>query len=84
MYNLQWYFGSICNTRKKIFLYDYGWNILVYLLKQKSNAFGIFKKFKALVEKESGKHIKELRYEKGGEFNSNDLLEFCKYRGIKR
>ena len=37
----------------------------IYLLKHKSKAFSIFKKFKALVEKESGKQIKVLKSDNG-------------------
>ena len=66
------------------FIDDYSRKIWVYLLKQKSETFGIFKRFKAMVEKESGKRIKILRSDRGGEYKSNEFLEFCRINGIKR
>ncbi|KAL4368367.1 hypothetical protein GQ457_05G028310 [Hibiscus cannabinus] len=51
--------------------------------KQKSEAFGAFKNFKALVEKESGFEIKSLRSDRGGEFTSNEFNDFCKANGIR-
>ncbi|KAL4339806.1 hypothetical protein GQ457_08G010530 [Hibiscus cannabinus] len=56
----------------------------VYFLKQKSEAFGAFKNFKALVEKESSYEIKSLRSDRGGEFTSNEFNDFCKANGIRR
>ncbi|KAL4378928.1 hypothetical protein GQ457_02G031910 [Hibiscus cannabinus] len=56
----------------------------VYFLKQKSEAFGAFKNFKALVEKESGFEIKSLRSDRGGKFTSNEFNDFCKANGIRR
>ena len=46
--------------------------------------FSCFKKFKALVEKESGYSIKSFRMDMGGEFCSNDFNEFCEDHGINR
>ena len=45
----------------------------VYFLKQKSEVFSIFKKFKATVEKESGREIKAIRTDRGGEFTSKEF-----------
>jgi transposase InsO family protein len=56
----------------------------VYFIKEKSEVFGIFKKFKTLVEKQSGKHIKKLRSDQGKEYNSHEFDKFCKDEGIER
>ena len=56
----------------------------VYFLKEKSEAFGMFKKFKALVEKESGNEIKAMRSDGGGEFTSNEFNKFWENYGIRR
>ena len=44
----------------------------------------MFKKFKALVEKQTGKCIKALRTDRGGEFLSKDFNIFCDENGIQR
>jgi transposase InsO family protein len=56
---------------------------LVKILKEKSKVFSFFKKFKALVKKESDYSIKSLRWIRG-EFCFNDFNEFCEGHGIKR
>jgi len=55
----------------------------VYFLKQNSKVFNYFKKFKALVEKESGYSIKSLKTIES-ECCSNDFNEFYEYYGIKK
>ncbi|KAL4304010.1 hypothetical protein GQ457_10G012770 [Hibiscus cannabinus] len=67
-----------------LFIDDYNRKTWVYFLKQKSEAFGAFKNFKALVEKENGFEIKSLRSDRGGEFTSNEFNDFCKANGIRR
>ncbi|WZZ07843.1 hypothetical protein YC2023_093764 [Brassica napus] len=59
----------------------YMWSIL---LKEKSEAFESFKRFKKIVEKESGAMIKTLRTDRGGEFTSQELRSFCEDHGINR
>lgn len=56
----------------------------VTFLKDKSEAFGKFKAFRALVERESGKRIKCLRIYQGGEFTSGEFNKYCEENGIKR
>ena len=50
------------------FIDDYTRKIWVYFLKYKSKVFEKFCHFKALVEKQSGQHIKVLRTDRGGEY----------------
>jgi len=52
-------------------------------IKQKSEVFSTFKKFKAVVEKESGRKIKAMRIERGEEFTSNEFQEFCEENRIR-
>ncbi|GKV27388.1 hypothetical protein SLEP1_g36561 [Rubroshorea leprosula] len=49
----------------------------------KSEVFGAFQKFKALVKKESGYSIKGLRTNRGGEFTSKEFQNFCENNGIR-
>ena len=63
---------------------DYSRKTWVYFLKQKSEAFKVFKSFKALMENESGYPIKALRSDQGGEFISKDFSNFCESHGILR
>nr|UBX54621.1 transposon Pol polyprotein [Lupinus angustifolius] len=55
----------------------------VYFIKEKSEVFGIFKKFKAFVEKQSEKLIKALRSDRGKEYNSHEFDKFCEDEGIE-
>ncbi|KAG7557329.1 Zinc finger CCHC-type superfamily [Arabidopsis suecica] len=59
----------------------YMWSIL---LKEKSEAFEKFKKFKVLVEQETGTSIKTFRTDRGGEFVSHEFQNFCDKAGIQR
>ena len=55
----------------------------IRFLKQKSETYDAFKSFKALVENHSGKQIKALHGDNGGEFTSNDFQEFLRKHGIQ-
>ena len=59
----------------------YMWTIL---LKEKSEAFEKFKKFRALVEQDSGQKIQTFRSDRGGEFVSHEFNTYCEDAGIKR
>ena len=63
---------------------DYSRLTWVSFLKEKVEAFEKFKIFKALIETQTGKRIKEVRSDRGGEFMSSDFKEFCDNHGIKR
>lgn len=59
----------------------YMWTIL---LKEKGEAFDKFKRFKKLVEQETGVNIQTFRTDRGGEFVSQEFNVFCEDSGIKR
>jgi transposase InsO family protein len=63
---------------------DYSRLTWVAFLKEKTEAFEKFKIFKALIETQTGKRLKEVRSDWGGEFMSRDFKEFCDEHGIKR
>ncbi|KAH9673800.1 hypothetical protein KPL70_018239 [Citrus sinensis] len=66
------------------FIDDYFRRCWVYLIKKKSDVFPVFKEYKARVELESGKKIKCLRTDNGGEYTDGEFLTFCKQEGIQR
>nr|KYP42748.1 Retrovirus-related Pol polyprotein from transposon TNT 1-94 [Cajanus cajan] len=66
------------------FIDDYSRRLWVYPIKKKSDVFPVFKEFKAQVELDTGKRIKCLRTDNGGEYIDGDFLAFCKQEGIKR
>ncbi|CAL2276373.1 unnamed protein product [Prunus armeniaca] len=76
---------SLGGTRYFItFIDDYSRMCWVYFLRNKSEALHVFKKFKVMVELKSGYHIKRLRTNRGGEFNSHEFVQFCEELGIER
>ncbi|CAL8174351.1 unnamed protein product [Prunus armeniaca] len=59
--------------------------IWVYFLRNKSEAFNCFKKFKSMIELQSGHKVKCLRSDRGGEFLSSEFIKFCEdHHGIQR
>lgn len=56
-----------------------GW---VFVIKTKAEALEVFKKYVANVERESGKVLKVLRTDSGGEFTSHAFELFCQEKGI--
>ncbi|KAK8936281.1 hypothetical protein KSP39_PZI013961 [Platanthera zijinensis] len=63
---------------------DYSRYSWIFLLQHKSEAFARFKEFKILVEKESGRFLKKLRTDRGGEFTSKEFNSYCQQEGIHR
>ncbi|CAA0831536.1 Uncharacterized mitochondrial protein AtMg00300 [Striga hermonthica] len=57
--------------------------VWVYFLKRKSEAFDTFRRWRALVEKETGLEVKCLRSDNGGEYNSEAIKEYCADHGIR-
>lgn len=66
------------------FINDYSRKAWAYLLSEKSEAFTQFKMFKKKVENETGKSIKCLRTDRGGEYTSREFSDYCKEEGIRR
>ncbi|GJS12882.1 zinc finger, CCHC-type containing protein [Tanacetum coccineum] len=54
----------------------------VYLLKHKHEVFETFKVFQKEVENQLGKTIKSLRFDRGGEYMSQEFLDYLKEHGI--
>jgi hypothetical protein len=53
-----------------IFIDDYSRKCWIYFLKDKSDTFDKFKEYKSFIEKKTQKHIRTLRTNNGGEFES--------------
>ena len=91
---LQLIHGDICGLiqpstvggRRYYFLLidDYSRLMWVAFLKEKSDEYQSFKKFKNLVESESEEHVKCFRTDRGGEFSLEDFNAYCEENGIKR
>nr|GEW99452.1 zinc finger, CCHC-type [Tanacetum cinerariifolium] len=87
-------YGDLCGPitpptpfgKKYIFLLvdEYSRYMWVYLLNTKDQAFGTFKEYKKSIEKELRTTLKMLRTDRGGEFTSNEFMQYCKENGIAR
>eukprot|EP00253_Pinus_taeda_P006996 PITA_06996 len=53
-------------------------------IRKKRETYSKFCEFKALVEKESGKKVKALRSDNGGEYISGEFKDICSAEGIQR
>ncbi|GKA91411.1 retrovirus-related pol polyprotein from transposon RE1 [Tanacetum coccineum] len=67
-----------------LFIDDFSRMTWVYFMKEKSQVFEIFKKFKNFVEKQTGSFIKILRSDQGKEYNSKELDKFCEDKGMHK
>ena len=56
--------------------------VWVYILKHKSQVFQYFKEWKAMVERETGRVLKTLRSDNGGEYTSSEFQLYLKKEGI--
>jgi len=64
------------------FIDDFNRKIWIYFIKHKSETFAKFKEFNAEVEKQSGKYVKSLKSDGGGEYSCKEIAIFCKSQGI--
>lgn len=67
-----------------IFTDDCSRMMWVTFLKDKTKVFNKFKAFRALVENESGRKLKCLRTDQGGEFASEEFTRYYESNGLKR
>ncbi|MCO5550507.1 hypothetical protein L7F22_003994 [Adiantum nelumboides] len=66
------------------FIDDATRKVWVYPLRAKSDVLDTFKKFLASVENQTGKKLRSLRSDNGGEYVSKAFIDFCAAKGIKR
>jgi hypothetical protein len=64
------------------FIDDCSKKLWLYLIKRKADVFDVFRKFKLMVEKQSGCKLKVLRTDGGGEYTSREFGAFCEQEGI--
>ena len=77
--------NPISNGGKRYFITfidDFSRKTWVHILQEKSQAFEAFESYKALVEKKAP--IKVLCNNRGGDYNSQEFINFCEFHGIKR
>ncbi|RVW62119.1 Retrovirus-related Pol polyprotein from transposon TNT 1-94 [Vitis vinifera] len=65
------------------FIDDSSRKVWVYFLKNKSDVFVTFKKWKAMVETETSLKVKCLRSDNGGEYIDGGFSEYCAAQGIR-
>ena len=66
-----------------VFIYDLTRMCWIFLLKQNSDAAGVFGKFKARVENESACLIQMVKSDNGKEYTSETFNRFCEEAGIE-
>ena len=66
------------------FIDDATCKVWVYAIKSKDQTFSYFQRFLSSVENQSGKKVKALRSDNGGEYISKEFAYFCAKKGIKR
>ena len=64
------------------FIDDYSRKVWAFVLKSKDQVLGIFKHFHASVERETGRKLKCVRADNGGEYRG-PFEEYCKGHGMK-
>jgi hypothetical protein len=66
------------------FVDDFSRKIWVYSMKHKDEVLGIFLTWKKMIETQTGRRIKRLRSDNGGEYTSDPFLKICQDEGIVR
>ena len=68
------------------FIDDHSRKTWIYFLKSKKSEEVLqrFQEFKALVENQTGRKIRVLRLDNGGEYTSKEFDGFCRPEGIRR
>lgn len=56
----------------------------IALLAAKSDTLAVVRKFQVKVEVETGRRLRVLRTDHGGEFTSVEFVEYCSDRGVHR
>ena len=65
------------------FIDDASRKVWVYFMKTKDQVFNYFKLFHVMVERETGKKLKCLRSDNGGEYTSKEFDAYCRSQGIR-
>jgi hypothetical protein len=66
------------------FIDDATRKLWVYPTRTKDRVFTIFKDWLAMVENQTDRKLKSLRSDSGGEYKSDEFVQFCRERGIRR
>ena len=66
------------------FIDDFSRYVWVYTMKHKDEVLGIFLKWKKMIETQTGRKIKRLRSDNGGEYKSDPFQKICQNEGIVR
>ena len=64
------------------FIDDFSKKVWVYTMKTKDEVPGVFLKWKNMIENETGRKIKLLISDNGGEYTSDPLSNVCNEHGI--
>ncbi len=67
-----------------LFIDDYSRKTWIYFLITKGEVFVKFQEFKALVENQTGRRIKALRSDNGGEYTGKAFNAYCAEASIRR
>ena len=67
-----------------MFIDDFSQKVWAYPLRCKDQVLQVFQRFVTLVETQTGKKVKCLHFDSGGEYVSKSFQDFCDAEGIKR